>query len=54
VDGKGNHALGAPNLTDNIWLHGGSQERSVESVTKGRNGVMPAHGERMGERGSSC
>ncbi len=49
VDGKGNHALGAPNLTDNIWLYGGSQDRIRESVTKGRNGVMPAHGDRMGE-----
>jgi cytochrome c oxidase cbb3-type subunit 3 len=49
VDGKGNHALGAPNLTDNIWLHGGSQDKIRESVVKGRNGVMPGHGERMGE-----
>lgn len=49
VDGKGNHALGAPNLTDNIWLHGGSQEKIRETVVKGRNGVMPAHGDRMGE-----
>ncbi|MFO1456012.1 MAG: cytochrome-c oxidase, cbb3-type subunit III [Steroidobacteraceae bacterium] len=49
VDGKGNHALGAPNLTDNVWLHGGSQATIRETVTKGRNGVMPAHGDRMGE-----
>jgi cytochrome c oxidase cbb3-type subunit 3 len=49
ADGKGTHALGAPNLTDNIWLHGGSQEKIRESVVKGRNGVMPAHGDRMGE-----
>jgi cytochrome c oxidase cbb3-type subunit 3 len=49
VDGKGNHALGAPNLTDNIWLHGGSQDSIRETVVKGRNGVMPGHGERMGE-----
>jgi cytochrome c oxidase cbb3-type subunit 3 len=49
ADGRGNHALGAPNLTDNIWLHGGSEASIRESITKGRQGMMPAHGERMGE-----
>jgi cytochrome c oxidase cbb3-type subunit 3 len=49
VDGRGNTALGAPNLTDNIWLYGGAAEKIHETVAKGRNGVMPAHGERMGE-----
>jgi cytochrome c oxidase cbb3-type subunit III len=49
ADGRGNHALGAPNLTDNVWLYGGSADSIRETVTKGRNGVMPAHGERMGE-----
>jgi len=49
ADGRGNHALGAPNLTDNIWLYGGSADNIRETVIKGRNGVMPAHGERMGE-----
>jgi cytochrome c oxidase cbb3-type subunit 3 len=49
ADGRGNPALGAPNLTDNIWLYGGSADNIRETVIKGRNGVMPAQGERMGE-----
>jgi len=48
-DGKGMQALGAPNLTDNIWLYGGSEQTIIESITKGRNGHMPAQGEKLGE-----
>ena len=48
ADGKGNVALGAPNLTDDIWLYGGSRERIVESIAVGRNGRMPAHAEFLG------
>jgi len=47
--GTGNIALGAPNLTNNIWLYGGSPRSIKESLTKGRNGVMPAHGDFLGE-----
>lgn len=49
ADGKGNQALGAPNLTDNIWLYGGSKQRIMESIDKGRAGRMPAHAEFLGE-----
>lgn len=49
VDGSGNQALGAPNLTDNIWLHGGTPKRVKESIAKGRIGNMPPHGEFLGE-----
>jgi cytochrome c oxidase cbb3-type subunit III len=42
-EGKGNTQLGAPNLTNNIWLHGGSEASIMESITRGRSGVMPAH-----------
>ena len=49
ADGTGNMALGAPNLTDDIWLYGGSPRAINETLTKGRNGVMPAHGEFLGE-----
>jgi len=49
ADGKGNTALGAPNLTDDTWLYGGSLTRIAESIAKGRNGVMPAQGEFLGE-----
>ncbi len=48
-DAKGTKAMGAPNLTDNIWLHGGSHKRILETITKGRQGKMPAHGEFLGE-----
>ena len=41
-DGKGNPAMGAPNLTDKVWLYGGSEATIIETVTKGRNGKMPA------------
>ena len=41
-DGKGNIALGAPNLTDKVWLYGGSEATIVETVTKGRMAMMPA------------
>ncbi|MCC2604010.1 cytochrome-c oxidase, cbb3-type subunit III [Planctobacterium marinum] len=49
MDGTGNQALGAPNLTDNIWLYGGSHRAVTETLTYGRNGVMPAFNERLGE-----
>lgn len=41
-DGKGNVALGAPNLTDKAWLYGGSENTILETVLKGRNAMMPA------------
>ena len=49
ADGKGNQALGAPNLTDNTWLYGGSPGAIRESVAKGRNGKMPPHRDFLGE-----
>ncbi|GGD52635.1 cytochrome-c oxidase, cbb3-type subunit III [Lacimicrobium alkaliphilum] len=48
-DGKGNYAMGAPNLTDNIWLYGGSEKAVTETLTHGRNGVMPAWEKILGE-----
>ncbi len=48
-EGKGNYMFGAPNLADDIWLYGGSQKKIMESLYKGRNGVMPAHKEFLGE-----
>jgi cytochrome c oxidase cbb3-type subunit 3 len=38
---KGNPDLGAPNLTDQIWLYGSDQATLIETITNGRNGVMP-------------
>ena len=46
-DGKGNQALGAPNLTDKIWLHGFGEEAIVAMVTNGKTNVMPAQGQRL-------
>ncbi|HEX5865677.1 MAG TPA: cytochrome-c oxidase, cbb3-type subunit III [Casimicrobiaceae bacterium] len=48
-DGKGNQAIGAPNLTDNIWLFGGSQKTLMETITQGRVSQMPAHKDLLGE-----
>lgn len=48
-DGKGMAALGAPNLTDKVWLYGGSEAAVIETITKGRNGHMPAQLQALGE-----
>lgn len=48
-EGKGNPMLGAPNLTDDIWLYGGSLAAISASIEKGRTGRMPAHAEFLGE-----
>jgi len=42
AQGEGNQALGAPNLTDRVWLHGGGLQSVVNSVNKGINNMMPA------------
>ena len=49
ADGIGNQALGAPNLTDSIWLYGGSSKQVMETIAKGRMGVMPPHRDFLGE-----
>jgi len=41
-DGKGNQELGAPDLTDKIWLYGSDEATVIETITNGRAGVMPA------------
>ena len=48
VDGKGNPLVGAPNLTDGVWLYGGDPATLNATITAGRNGQMPAFGERLG------
>ncbi len=52
-DGQGSLALGlpmgAPNLSDNIWLYGGSQRAIEESIRNGRAGVMPPWSDILGE-----
>ena len=41
ADGKGNQALGAPNLTDKVWLHGWGEDAIVAMVNQGKRNVMP-------------
>ena len=40
--GQGNPDVGAPNLTDKIWLYGSDEATLIETITSGRGGVMPA------------
>ncbi len=47
ADAKGNQALGAPNLTDKVWLHGWGEEAIVSMVTKGKLNQMPAQEGRL-------
>jgi cytochrome c oxidase cbb3-type subunit 3 len=47
ADGNGNAEVGAPNLTDEIWLFGGRKPDIVQSITTGRGGSMPAWHERL-------
>jgi cytochrome c oxidase cbb3-type subunit 3 len=48
-EGKGNPALGAPNLTDDVWLYGGTQRTIMQTITNGRSGRMPPHKDFLGE-----
>lgn len=47
--GKGNQALGAPDLTDDYWLYGKSRDSLAQTIASGRNGQMPAHRQLLGE-----
>jgi cytochrome c oxidase cbb3-type subunit 3 len=49
MDGTGNQALGAPNLTNGIWLYGGNPADIESTIINGRNGNMPAHGNLLNE-----
>ena len=46
-DGKGNRALGAPNLTDQIWLYGSDSQTIFDGIWNGHGGVMPAWGGKL-------
>lgn len=49
ADGTGNMAMGAPDLTNGIWLYGGSAEQIAHTLRAGRNGVMPAFSQTLSE-----
>ncbi|WP_068858393.1 cytochrome-c oxidase, cbb3-type subunit III [Perlucidibaca aquatica] len=48
ANGKGNPAIGAPNLTDTTWLHGGTQKKVLETVFYGRQNHMPSFAKTLG------
>lgn len=48
-DGKGSRELGAPNLTDAIWLRGSGEQAIAAQVRAPKHGVMPAWGSRLGD-----
>lgn len=47
IDGKGNQAIGAPNLTDDIWLHGYGEQAVIAMVNNGKTNQMPAQEEKL-------
>ncbi len=47
MDGKGNKALGAPNLTDDVWLHGWGEAAIVSMIKNGKTNVMPAQAPKL-------
>jgi cytochrome c oxidase cbb3-type subunit 3 len=49
ADAHGNQIVGAPNLTDGVWLYGSTEAIVTQTVSRGRNGHMPAHGELLGD-----
>lgn len=48
-DGTGNTSLGAPNLTQNVWMYGGHVNDIVNTIMNGRSGTMPAHKDLLGK-----
>ena len=49
MDGKGNQAMGAPNLTDDVWLHGWGEQAIMNIVNNGKHNEMPAQKEKLTE-----
>jgi cytochrome c oxidase cbb3-type subunit 3 len=49
IEGKGNIAMGAPDLTDGYWLYGNGNESLHKTLAEGRHGVMPPHRQLLGD-----
>ena len=49
MDGKGNQTMGAPNLTDDIWLHGWGENAIVAMINNGKNNQMPSQAHKLTE-----
>jgi cytochrome c oxidase cbb3-type subunit 3 len=47
LDGKGNQALGTPNLADDIWLHGWGEQTIVAMINNGKTNEMPAQADKL-------
>jgi cytochrome c oxidase cbb3-type subunit III len=47
ADGKGNILLGAPNLTDDVWLHGWGEQAIIDMITNGKMNEMPAQKQKL-------
>lgn len=47
-DGRGNQFIGAPNLTDDIWLYGSGAAEIRAGIVNGRQNRMPAHDDLLG------
>jgi cytochrome c oxidase cbb3-type subunit 3 len=47
ADGKGNQAIGAPNLSDRIWLHGAGEAAIIKRINEGKINQMPAQAGRL-------
>jgi cytochrome c oxidase cbb3-type subunit III len=47
INGKGNQALGAPNLTDKVWLHGWGEQAVIDAIQRGKDNQMPAHADKL-------
>lgn len=49
MDGRGNPMMGGPNLTENVWLYGGSFAAIRASIAEGRQGMMPGFADLIGD-----
>ena len=47
ADGKGSQAVGGPNLTDNIWLHGFGEQHVINMINEGKTNTMPEQGSKF-------
>jgi cytochrome c oxidase cbb3-type subunit 3 len=47
MDGKGNQAIGAPNLSDDTWLHGWGESAIMAMVNNGKTNQMPAQADKL-------
>ena len=47
LEGKGNLDMGAPNLSDNVWLHGAGEAAIIRRINEGKTNQMPAQGEKF-------